>query len=201
MNWATDQLPTPNASLVGCGVHPLRFGPTGHGKSAWGNAPGFLGFRPNGPFDCLARAIGPGSIATRHQRPEGPTVRNANKRPTLRASGKQDGSQSWADGPGYANGWAFGPESLKNTQENTSQRNPVRVRVQTADQPGATIFRIRRFSCPRLICPSLSGSLQEARSSINANQCSAHLTARTSFRAKPNHHRFNWFETTHTRQS
>lgn len=42
-----------------------------------------LGFRPNGPFDCLARANGPGSIASMTIRPEGPTVCNVDKRPTL----------------------------------------------------------------------------------------------------------------------
>jgi hypothetical protein len=42
-----------------------------------------LPFRPNGPFDCLARAIGPGRTATVTQRPERPAVYIEDKRPTL----------------------------------------------------------------------------------------------------------------------
>ncbi len=39
------------------------------------------------PFDCLARAIGLGRIGTPTRRPEGPSVFNGNKWPTLWASG------------------------------------------------------------------------------------------------------------------
>ena len=44
-------------------------------------------------------------------------------------------------------------------QRRPALRNPVRVRVQTVHQPGAAFIRIRGFSCPRLICASLSGSI------------------------------------------
>jgi len=47
--------------------------------------------------------------------------------------------------------------------------NPFRVRVQTGYQHGAAFIRIRGFSCPRLICASLSGSVAALTSSINAN--------------------------------
>ena len=39
------------------------------------------------PFDCLARAIGPGRIGALTRRPEGPSVFNGNKWPPLWASG------------------------------------------------------------------------------------------------------------------
>ena len=35
--------------------------------------------------------------------------------------------------------------------------NPFRVRARTKQQPGAAFIRNRGFSCPRLICGSLSG--------------------------------------------
>jgi len=50
--------------------------------------------------------------------------------------------------------------------------NPFRVRVRTGYQPGAALIRIRGFSCPRLICASLSGSVAALTSSINANTLS-----------------------------
>jgi len=38
-------------------------------------------------------------------------------------------------------------------------RNPVRVRVQRERQPGAAFIRIRRFTCPRLICRAPLGRI------------------------------------------
>ncbi len=46
-----------------------------------------VSFRPNGPFDCLARAIGPGRIGALTKRPEGPSASDRNKWPTIWASG------------------------------------------------------------------------------------------------------------------
>ncbi len=40
--------------------------------------------------------------------------------------------------------------------------NPFRVRVRMVREPGAAFIRIRGFSCPRLICASLSGSIKKA---------------------------------------
>jgi|GEM_PF-6926318 len=84
--------------------------------------------------------------------------------------------------------------------------NPFRVRVQTGYQPGAAFIRIRGFSCPRLLCASLSGSVAHnshkshkshrpprlisaslsgsvaaLTSSINANTLNAQMSPRTSF--------------------
>ena len=42
---------------------------------------------PSWPFDCLARAIGPGGVGTPTNRPEGPSVTDGNKWPPLWASG------------------------------------------------------------------------------------------------------------------
>jgi len=63
--------------------------------------------------------------------------------------------------------------------------NPVRVRVQMGYQPGAAFIRIRGFSCPRLICASLSGSVAARTSSINANTLNAQMSPRTSFVDEP----------------
>ena len=41
----------------------------------------------------------------------------------------------------------------------TALWNPFRVRVRMVREPGAAFIRIRRFSCPRLISASLSGSI------------------------------------------
>ena len=43
MKCATKKWQTLGALIRACGVQVLRFGPTGLGKSAWGNAPGFNG--------------------------------------------------------------------------------------------------------------------------------------------------------------
>ena len=64
--------------------------------------------------------------------------------------------------------------------------NPFRVRVQTGYQPGAAFIRIRGFSCPSLICASLSGSVAALTSSINANILNAQMSPRTSFVDEPN---------------
>ena len=55
----------------------------------------------------------PRKVTPQRKRPEGPVVclRTRSKRPTLWALGNDEESQTWADGPGYVNGWAFGPES------------------------------------------------------------------------------------------
>ena len=63
-------------------------------------------------------------------------------------------------------------------QRRRALRNPVRVHVQTEHQPGAAFIRIRGFSCPRLICASLSGSIAAPGSSINANAFSAKVSLR-----------------------
>jgi hypothetical protein len=59
-----------------------------------------LGFRPKGPFDCLARAIGPGKAHQQLTRPEGPFVCCEDKQSTLWASVKMSGLQTRAGGPG-----------------------------------------------------------------------------------------------------
>jgi|GEM_PF-3628574 len=86
-------------------------------------------------------------------------------------------------------------------QHRPALRNPFRVRVRTGYQPGAAFIRIRGFSCPRLrcaslsgsvahhshkshkshrpprlICASLSGSIAALTSSINANTLNARVT-------------------------
>jgi len=63
--------------------------------------------------------------------------------------------------------------------------NPFRVRVRTGYQPGAAFIRIRGFSCPRLICASLSGSVAALTSSINANTFDPQMSPRTSFVDEP----------------
>ena len=65
--------------------------------------------------------------------------------------------------------------------------NPFRVRVQTGYQPEAAFIRIRGFTCPRLICASLSGSVAALTSSINANTFNAQMSPRTSFVDEPNY--------------
>ena len=63
--------------------------------------------------------------------------------------------------------------------------NPFRVRVQTGYQPGAAFIHIRGFSCPRLMCASLSGSVAALTSSINANTFNPQMSPRTSFVDEP----------------
>ena len=79
---------------------------------------GITAIRAKGPSVQIARAIGaigPGGMATTIKRPERPAVRSDHERSTLWASGKHVGLQTWADGLGYVNGWAFGPESHDKT--------------------------------------------------------------------------------------
>ena len=52
-------------------------------------------------------------------------------------------------------------------------------------QPGAAFIRIRGFSCPRLICASLSGSVAALTWSINANTFNTQMAPRTSFVDEP----------------
>jgi len=67
-------------------------------------------------------------------------------------------------------------------------RNPVRVHVQTEQQPGAAFIRIRGFSGPRLICQSLSGSIPAPSWWIDANELSTLVSTRTAFPAEQNSH-------------
>jgi len=76
-------------------------------------------------------------------------------------------------------------------------RNPFRVRVQTGYQPGAAFIRIRGFTCPRLTCVSLSGSVAVLTSSINANTFNTQTSPRTSFVDEPYFDRAN-LRWTHT---
>ncbi len=55
----------------------------------------------------------------------------------------------------------------------------------SASHLGAAFTRIRGFSCPRLICASLSGSVAALTSSINANTFNAQRSPRTSFVDEP----------------
>ncbi len=64
----------------------------------------------------------------------------------------------------------------------TALWNPFRVRVRMVRQPGAAFIRIRGFSCPRLICASLSGSIT---ASIKYNSFVVRGRPCTSFRAEP----------------
>jgi len=65
--------------------------------------------------------------------------------------------------------------------------NPFRVRVRTVRELGAAFIRIRGFSCPRLICTSLSGSIT---ASIKYNSFVVWGRPHTSFRAAPEIHSF-----------
>ena len=67
-------------------------------------------------------------------------------------------------------------------QHKTALWNPFRVRVRMVSQPGAAFIRIRGFSCPRLICASLSGSI---KASIKYNSFVVRARPRTSFREEP----------------
>ena len=64
----------------------------------------------------------------------------------------------------------------------TALWNPFRVRVRMVREPGATFIRIRGFSCPMLICASLSGSI---KASSKYNSFVARARPRTSFREEP----------------
>jgi len=113
-----------------------------------------------------------------------------------RASGSQPGATP-GNAPGFHGSNTFCPER----QHRPALWNPFRVRVPTGHQPGAAFIRIRGFSCPRLrcaslsgsvahhshkshkshrpprlICASLSGSIAALTSSINANTLNARVT-------------------------
>ena len=63
----------------------------------------------------------------------------------------------------------------------TALWNPFRVRVRMLREPGAAFIHIRGFSCPRLICTCLSGSIT---ASIKDNSFVVRAQPRTSFRAE-----------------
>jgi hypothetical protein len=124
---------------------------------------GSCDFAPNGATvkrSCLRnrgdsgqrpiRSDSPGGMATTIKRPERLAVRSNHERSTLWALGKHVGSQTWADGPGYVNRWAFGSESHKNTHRNASQRCPTgRHQFMIDGQMRRICFPGR---CPGLTC-------------------------------------------------
>ncbi len=67
-------------------------------------------------------------------------------------------------------------------RDKTALWNPFRVRVRMVREPGAAFIRIRGFSCPRLICASLSGSFT---ASSKYSSFVVRARPRTSFRAEP----------------
>jgi len=90
-------------------------------------------------------------------------------------------SEVWGNAPCFAAATRF----VLKGQHRTALWNPFRVRIQTGYQPGAAFIRIRGFSCPRLICASLSGSVAALTSSIDANTFTAQMSARTSLVDEP----------------
>ena len=80
-------------------------------------------------------------MATLTKRPERPAVRSHPERSTLWASGKHVGSQTWADGPGSVNGWAFGPESHEKHSKKCFTALPGRGGTSFSDYSAGNVFR------------------------------------------------------------
>jgi hypothetical protein len=62
---------------------------------------------------------------------------------------------------------------------------PNRSPIQPVQLTWAAFIHVRGFSCPRLICLSLTGSIATVSKSINRNSVSTQVSTRTRFRVKP----------------